>query len=148
MKFIALLIATANAAEVANFADCSAADATCAAASCCGTVTGTGGPATKVCAVTPTDAEITASALGTDYIITAAVAMVGTAMVGTAASADYAVGPPIVGTAASADYVAASANYAAAVVEVKGTFLCAPASGASYMTVGAAAMVAAAALLQ
>jgi hypothetical protein len=121
MKFIALLIATVSAAEVADFGDCSVADATCVAASCCGTVTGTGAPATTVCATTPTEAEITADAKGTAYTITAAVA------------AD-----------AAADPVVAAAD------AVMGTFLCTAAAGdaASYMTVGAAAIIAAATLLQ
>ena len=35
--------------------DCSADGAVCVDGSCCGTVTGAGGPATSVCAVTPTD---------------------------------------------------------------------------------------------
>ena len=60
MKFItALLLATTvSAAEVPDQGDCTAADATCITASCCGTVTppaGTDGPATKVCSTKPGD---------------------------------------------------------------------------------------------
>ena len=34
--------------------DCSADGATCVDGSCCGTVTGEGGPATSICSITPT----------------------------------------------------------------------------------------------
>merc|ERR1719199_215800 len=119
MKFIAVLalVSTAATAEVANGGDCSVKDATCVAASCCGTVTGTGAPATTVCAPKPTEAELKADAKGTVYTITAAV-------------------------------VADAANNVAAADAVTGTFLCtaADAAGASYMAVGAAAVIAAAAL--
>merc|ERR1712127_51342 len=123
MKFLAVLalVSTAATAEVADGGDCSVKDATCVAASCCGTVTAAKeakGPATTVCAKKPTDAEIKADAKGTVYIITAEVA---------------------------------KTDSAAAVPAVTGPFLCtaaaADAAGASYMTVGAAAVIAAAALL-
>ncbi len=121
MKFIALLIATVSAAEVADKGDCSVADATCVAKSCCGTVTGTGAPSTTVCAPAPTDEELKTNALGTVYEITAAV--------------------PDAGGDTTKDVAA-----------VNGTFLCKAADGdaaaASYMTVGAAAIIAAATLLQ
>ena len=120
MKFIAaLLISTVSAAAVADKASCATAGDTCTATtSCCGTVTGVGGPSTKVCSVKPTPAEDKLK--GSSYIITAAVAAV-----------------------AKTDTKAAVVE----VKEVKGTFKCA-AAGASYMAVGAAAFVAAATLLQ
>ena len=119
MKFAALLISAVAAAEVADKGDCSVADATCIAASCCGSVTvadGVTGPSTKVCFTKPTAAQLEAEAKGITYEI----------------------------TAASDD---------GSTPAVTGTFLCAAASdadaaGASYMTVGAAAVIAAAALLQ
>ena len=126
MKFIALLIASASAAAVADKADCSTtAGTTCTVTeSCCGKVTGTGAPTTSIC--------FTKTAK--DYIITAAVVAVAAKA---AVVADATASPPVV----AADAVVA----VAAVAEVKGTFACD--AGATYMTVGAA-MIAAAALLQ
>ena len=123
MKFIAVLalVSTAATAEVANGGDCSVKDATCVAASCCGTVTGTGAPATTVCAPKPTEAELKADAKGTVYTIKAAVV------------ADAA------NNVAAADAVTGTFLCTAAAAD---------AAGASYMTVGAAAVIAAAALLQ
>ena len=117
MKFIALLISTAAAAEVKSMGDCSVKDATCATADCCGTVTQTdaekttrAGPTTKVCFTKPTD-----EAKGLAYVI-ALVAKEGE-------NAEKPAGAGIFKCAA------------------------ADAAGASYMTVGAA-VLAAAALLQ
>ena len=130
MKFVAaLLISTVSAAAVADKASCATKGDTCTVTtSCCGTVTGTGAPTTKICSKKPTATE-TAGAV---YVITPAVKAV------TAVAAKAAVGT----TAAVVEVKAVTA-----VVEVKGTFKCA-AAGASYMTVGAAALVAAATLLQ
>tara|TARA_B110000503_G_scaffold14041_1_gene19181 strand:- start:456 stop:839 length:384 start_codon:yes stop_codon:yes gene_type:complete len=127
MKFIALLIASASAAAVADKADCSTtAGTTCTVTeSCCGKVTGTGAPTTSIC--------FTKTAK--DYIITAAVVKVDAKAAVVASAAG--VTPVVV----AADAVVA----VAAVAEVKGTFACD--AGATYMTVGAA-MIAAAALLQ
>merc|ERR1712166_1532805 len=131
MKFVAaLLISTVSAAAVADKASCATAGDTCTVvASCCGTVTGTGAPATKICSTKPAAAE---EAAGAAYVITAAVVEVKAVVAVAAVAAKAAVGatPAVV-----------------AVVEVKGTFKCA-AAGASYMTVGAAALIAAATLLQ
>ena len=131
MKFIAaLLISTVSAAAVADKASCATAGDTCTATtSCCGTVTGVGGPSTKICSVKPTTAEATT---GASYIITAAVKAV--AAVAAVAKTD---------TKAAVVEV----KEVKVVAEVKGTFKCA-AAGASYMAVGAAAFVAAATLLQ
>merc|ERR1712166_1157063 len=120
MKFVAaLLISTVSAAAVADKASCATAGDTCTVvASCCGTVTGTGAPATKICSTKPAAAE---EAAGAAYVITAAVVEVKAVVAVAAVAAKAAVG------------------------EVKGTFKCA-AAGASYMTVGAAALIAAATL--
>ena len=141
MKFVAaLLISTVSAAAVADKASCATAGDTCTnTLSCCGTVTGTGAPATKICSTKPTTAEATT---GASYVITAAVKEVKEVKEVKAVKAS--------GTGATAVKevkAVAAVKAVKAVVEVKGTFKCA-AAGASYMTVGAAALVAAATLLQ
>ena len=144
MKFVALLMISAVAADDAKITETAAgttcADATktkCMATDCCGTVTDGATPAVKaneavllkgfaatVCAKKPTDDEIKTDAKGTPFTVQVAVE----------ASADG-VTPVVV----KADLVA-------------GTFLCNAAAeatdAASYMTVGAAAIIAAATLLQ
>ena len=143
MKFVAaLLISTVSAAAVADKASCATAGDTCTVvASCCGTVTGTGAPATKICSTKPAAAE---EAAGAAYVITAAVVEVKAVVAVAAVAAKAAVGatPAVVAVVEVKEVKAV-----AAVAEVKGTFKCA-AAGASYMTVGAAALIAAATLLQ
>ena len=143
MKFIALLLATVSAAEVADRGDCSAADATCVAASCCGTAKDLDGVAdgdkvatlitffATVCSTKPAADDKPA-----DVEIKEKVAVCDQACVDAAA----ALTPPVVKAVVTAEVAA-----------VKGTFTCnaaADASAASYMTVGAAAIIAAATLLQ
>lgn len=119
MKFIALLIASVAAADIASTKDCSAKDAKCADKLCCGTVvvdkasvgeTFAPGPTTKVCFLPATAEALKTKKTGSDYPI------------------------PKAGdkTAVTGGFLCAAADAAAA----------------SYMTVGAAAIIAAAALLQ
>ena len=141
MKFIALLLAAVSAAEVADGGDCSVADATCATASCCGTVKDKDGVTdpnkvatllttfATTCAPTPAVAD---PVVPGDYTVTAEVAI--------CTAADV-----------TADAVKCPAETTAVTAAVMGTFTCnaaADASAASYMTVGAAAIIAAATLLQ
>lgn len=147
MKFVALLMISAVAAdaapkEVAAGKSCKDAKTTkCAATDCCGTVTDAKdasvkaadgatslvkGFAATVCSTKPTDDETKDNGKGGKFVVVAKADAVGTE---------------------GAD------GYKAPVTEVAGTFLCnadAAAAGdaASYMTVGAAAIIAAATLLQ
>ena len=139
MKFVALLLATVSADEAAKIlagADCKAEKAVCAEGLCCGTIK---------------DAE-KATVLVKD--VTAFFATV----CSTKPTADQKDGAPYV-VQAKADAVTAVAKSegveevkaADAKVKVDGTFTCnaaADGDAASYMTVGAAAIIAAATLLQ
>ena len=104
-------------------------------------ITLTSAPATKICSTKPAAAD---EAAGAAYVITAAVVEVKAVAAVAAVAAKAAVGatPAVVAVVEVKEVKAV-----AAVAEVKGTFKCA-AAGASYMTVGAAALIAAATLLQ
>ena len=146
MKFIALLIATvadadaAAADKIAINLSCAAEKAECAKDLCCGTVTDAEAATLKandatsavatfaatVCFTTPTAEQLKTEAKGLAFEVKAKV-------------------PAVTGSADSADDKAE-------VPAVMGTFLCnadaAAGDAASYMTVGAAAIIAAATLLQ
>jgi hypothetical protein len=139
MKFIALLLAAVSAAEVADKGDCSAADATCIAASCCGTAKDADGvaDADKVATLITFFATV-CSTKPADDATPAAVEIKAEVAICTAADV-------------TADAVKCPAETTAVTPAVSGTFTCnaaADAAAASYMTVGAAAIIAAATLLQ
>ena len=136
MKFVALLLATVSAddAKILAGLSCKAEKAVCAEGLCCGTIKDADKATVlvkdvtahfaTVCSTKPTDKETDGAA----YAIQAAAAEV---------VADDTKDPKVVGVAAK--------------VKVDGTFTCnaaADADAASYMTVGAAAIIAAATLLQ
>ena len=154
MKFVALLMISAVAADdaikaVATGASCKDAKTTkCAETDCCGTVTDLKDATVKVGAATSLFKDNFATVCSTKpsaeetketEVDSKKVAGVGASVI----------------VVAKVDEVKddAGAVTTAAVVEVKGTFLCnaagdADAGAASYMTVGAAAIIAAATLLQ